>query len=165
MTERKFKLNLIDILILVVLAVAVAVLGYIFVFSDDTTKEGEMHTIEYVLEITSVNKEIANAHKIEPGASVILDHNRTKVIGTVSKPAQYLDCYKASYSNDEGKEVYTIAENLTDIYVTFTAEAELTEWGYRIAETEYLPVNAAINLIIGDFHCSAVCIENNIVLD
>lgn len=162
MTDKKFRLNIIDILILLILAVAVAVLGYIFIFSDDTVIEGERHTVEYVVEITSINKD-AFSNSVAEGDLVTLEENRNKYVGKVSKPVQILDCYKSSYSNAEGKEVYTLAENLIDIVVTFTAETELDEWGYCISDSVYIPVNTSINLMIGDFRCTAFCVKNTVL--
>jgi len=162
MTDKKFRLNIIDVLILLVLVVAVAVLGYIFVLSDDTVVEGEHHTVEYVVEVTSINKN-AFLNSVSEGDIVTLEDNRNKVIGTVSKPVQYLDCYKTSYSDSEEKEVYTIAEDLIDLVITFTADAEHDEWGYCIADSVYIPVNTSINLIIGDFRCTAFCIKNTVL--
>jgi len=162
MTDKKFRLNIIDILILLVLVVAVAVLAYIFVLSDDTVIEGERYTVEYVVEINSVNKD-AFMNSISEGDIITLEENRNKYVGTVSKQPQYLDCYKAGYSNEENKEVYTPAEDLIDIVVTFTAEAELDDWGYCISDSVYIPVNSTTNLIIGDFRCSAVCVRSTVL--
>lgn len=162
MTDRKFRLNIIDILILIILAVAVAVLGYIFVFSDDTVAEGERHNVEFVIEITSVNKS-AFENSIAEGDLITTEEDRNTIIGTVSKPVQILDCYKAGYSDSEGKEVYTLADTLIDLVVTFTSETELTEWGYQLADSVYIPVNHSINLMIGDFRCTATCIKHTVL--
>lgn len=162
MTDKKFRLNIIDIFIILILAVAVAVLAYIFVLSDDTVIEGEHYTVEYIVEINSVNRE-AFMNAISEGDIVTLEENRSKVIGTVSKQPQYLDCYKAGYSNEEGREVYTLADNLVDIVVTFTAEAVHDKWGYCIADSVYIPVNTSINLMIGDFRCTAYCVKNTVL--
>ncbi|MBQ8524608.1 MAG: DUF4330 family protein [Clostridia bacterium] len=162
MTDKKFRLNIIDILILLVLAVAVAVLAYIFVFSDDTIIEGERHTVEYVVEVNSVNKD-AFLNSIAEGDIITLEDNRNKYVGTVSKQPQILDCYKAGYSNEENKEVYTLAEDLIDLVITFTAEAEHDEWGYCISDSVYIPVNSSINLMIGDFRCTAFCVRNTVL--
>lgn len=162
MTDKKFKINIIDIFIILVLVVAVAALAYIFVFSDDTTVKGEHYTVEYVVEIDSINRS-AFMNSISEGDVVTLEGDRSKVIGSVSKPPQYLDCYKTSYSNEKNEEVYTLAENLVDIIVTFTAETTHDEWGYCIDDSVYLPVNASINIVIGDFRCTATCIKNTVL--
>ena len=162
MTDKKFKFNVIDIFIILILAVAVAVLAYIFVFSDNTTVKGENYTVEYVVAIDSINRN-AFMNSIAEGDVVTLESDRSKVIGTVSKPPQYLDCYKTSYSNEKEEEVYTLAENLVDIVVTFTAEAVHDKWGYCIADSVYIPVNTSINLMIGDFRCTAYCVKNTVL--
>ncbi len=161
MTERKFKLNFIDILILIVLAVAVGVLGYIFVFSDTTVVEGEKHTIEYVVEINSVNAE-AFKDAVNVGDVVTLEEKRSTVLGTVTG-VEKRDCYKAGYSNSEKKEVYTKDDDRIDIIVTFTAEAELDKWGYCVADETHLPVNTTIRLIIGNLSGSATVIKNTVL--
>lgn len=161
MTDRKFRLNFIDMLIIIVLVVAVGVLGYIFVFSDDTIAEGEHHTVEYVVEITSINREYFENSVVE-GDVVTLSEKRTKVLGTVTG-VQVYDCYKAAYSDEEDAEVYTKAENLVDIVITFTSEAEKDEWGYCIAEDVYIPVNTSIDITIGDFRGSAFCIKHTVL--
>lgn len=162
MTDKKFRLNIIDIFIILILAVAVAVLAYIFVFSDNTTVKGENYTVEYVVAIDSINRN-AFMNSIAEGDVVTLESDRSQVIGTVSKPPQYLDCYKTSYSNEKNEEVYTLAENLVDIVVTFTAETTLNEWGYCIDDAAYIPVNTSINIVIGDFRCTALCIKNTVL--
>ncbi len=160
MTDRKFRLNFIDILILIVLAVAVAVLGYIFVFSDDTVVEGERHIVEYVVEVSSVNSVFDGS--VSVGDTVTFADKRTKVLGTVTD-VQYRDCYKAGYSNDKDAEVYTKADNLIDICITFMAETEKDEWGYCIADDVYIPVNTSIDIMAGDFRGSAYCIKHTVL--
>lgn len=162
MTERKFKLNVIDILILLVLIVAIGFLAYIFVLSDNTEVEGEKHTVEYVVEISGINAELFSG-KLKEGNIITSDDGKKTVIGVVSKPPQELQKYEPSYSNTEGKEVYSPVENSLDIVLTFTTETEKNEWGYCIADGTYLPVNTTINMIIGDLRCTGYCVELNVI--
>lgn len=161
MTDRKFKLNFIDILILAVLVVALGVLAYIFVFSDTTIVEGEHHTVEYVVEISSVNAE-AFKDAVNVGDTVALEEKRSTILGTVTG-VETRDCYKAGYSNTEKKEVYTKDEDRVDFVITFTADTELDKWGYCIADDVHLPVNTTIRLIFGNLSGSATIIKNTVL--
>ena len=162
MTDRKFRFNVIDVLILLVLIVAIGVLAYIFVISDNTEAEGEKHTVEYVVEISNINAEVFSG-TLSEGDVVTTDDGKKTVLGVVSKPPQEYQNYKASYSNSEGKEVYSPAENLIDIMVTFTADTVKNEWGYCIGDSVYLPVNTSLNLVIGDFRCTVYCVEVKVI--
>ena len=157
MTDKKFRFNVIDVLILLVLVVAVGVLSYIFVFSDDTVVEGEKHTVEYVVEICSINAE-AFSGTVSEGDIITLENDRKTVVGVVSKPPQEYPSYRSSYSNSKNKEVYTPSEGHFDMTVTFTADTVKDDWGYCIDDKVYFPVNTSLNIMIGDFRCTAYCV-------
>ena len=162
MTGKKFRFNIIDVLILLVLAVAVAVLSYIFVFSDDTVVEGEKHTIEYVIETDPLNAEFFSG-TVSEGDIITLSNNRNVVLGVVSKQPQEYPSYKAHYSNSENKEVYSAAEGHFTMLITFTSETVKDVWGYRIGDSTYLPVNNPIDIMIGDLRCTAYCVEAKVI--
>lgn len=162
MTGKKFRFNVIDVLILLVLVVAIGVLSYIFVFSDDTVVEGEKHTVEYVVEIGPINAEVFSG-TVSEGDIITLENDRNAVLGVVSKPPQEYPSYKAYYSNSQKKEVYTAAEGQFDMLVTFTADTIKDDWGYCINDKAYLPVNTSINILIGDFRCTAYCVEAKVI--
>lgn len=161
MSGRKFRFNIIDAVIVVILAIAVAVLAYVFIFSDDSEIEGEEHTVEYVIHVTSVNEMFKDA--VSQGDRVTFERNRKLDLGTVSAPPEVLPAVRVSYDNETGKEVYPEVEGLVDMIITFRAPTILTEWGYCIDEEAYITVNNSNEFVIGDFLCVGVCTEVNVI--
>ncbi len=156
MAGKKTKFNIIDILIVAILVVAISVLAYVFVISDKTDEEGEKHTIEYVIEATSLNEIFRDS--VAEGDKVFIDTGATpKEIGVVSAPPQVTQNYKTYFNNETGEEVYTPADSLINIKITFRATAEKTEWGYCIEDFSYITVNNSNVFYIGDLQCAAVC--------
>ena len=162
MTNKKFKFNFIDALIILVLIAAIAVLAYVFVFSDETDVKGEEHTLEYTVEFTSVNSTFADS--IKEGQKVTFEEDRKIDLGTVTA-YEYGKSVKTMYSNESGLEEYTLVKDdkLIDMVVTFRTKAELTEWGYCIDDEGYLAVNNSKDFIIGEFRGVGICTAVNVI--
>ncbi len=156
MAGKKNKFNIIDALIIIVLAIAVAVLAYVFVISDHLSEKGETHTIEYVIEATSLNEIFRDS--VSQGDKVFIETSSMPLeIGVVTAQPEVTQNYKTYYDNETGEEVYTPAESLINIKITFRATAEKTEWGYCIDDSAYITVNNSNVFLIGDLQCAAVC--------
>ena len=158
MTDRKFRFNFIDALIIFVLIVAIAVLAYVFVISDDTVvKVRDTHTVEYVMIGTSINEAFKDS--IHEGDQVVLSKDRTKYIGVVTTEPEVTPHYKEAFDYNTGKEVYSEGDGLVDIIITFRAEADKDAWGYNICDNYFL-VNGSYSLSFGDVAIPAAdCLE------
>ena len=161
MSEKKFRFNIIDAVIVLVLVAAVAVLGYVFILSDDTEVKGETHTVEYVIEVTSLNSMFTDA--VSEGDRVTLEKDRELDLGVVSVPPEVRDSIKTGFDAEKEEEVYSKAEGLIDMLITFRAPAVETEWGYCIADEVYITVNNSNEFIIGDLRCVGVCTELTVI--
>ncbi len=160
MKRRKYRFNFIDALLILLLLVAVAVVVYVFIIGNNAANEGEVHQVEYVVEVTGINKSFADS--VKEGDSVYSEKDRSMPIGTVSAPPETRASLKAAYSNASGEEVYTEQPDLIDMVITFTGSATLDDNGYGIRGT-YILVNGTTDLIFGDMSCSACCISMNIL--
>ena len=158
MSEKKFKFNIIDAVIILVLVAAIAVLAYVFVFSDDSEVNGDVHTVEYVVEVSSLNRELFH-NAVKEGDLVTFDADREVVLGHVTTAPLERTSIKTEYDNETGKEVYTEAPGLIDMTITFQATAVETEWGYCIDDEAYITVNNTNEFIIGELRCVALCTE------
>ena len=156
MTGKKFRFNIIDALILLILLAAGAVLAYVFVLSDTTLVKGENHTVEYVVEVTSVNEIFKDS--VKEGDKVTLASDRKKELGEISKKPESYASVKTGFNNETGEEEYSFGDGLVDMVITFRGETEKTEWGYSNDDV-YILVNDSIELIFGDFKGTATCIE------
>jgi len=159
MAAKKFRFNIIDAVILLVLVAAIAVLGYIFVFSDNSEVEGEPHTVEYTILVTSINGKFKDS--IKEGSRVSLESNRKLNLGEVVD-YQYGGSVKTEFNKkigEEAAEVYSVMDEdlLLDMVITFRADTKKTEWGYCIDDEAYLHVNNSMEFVIGDFRCVGVC--------
>ena len=161
MSEKKFRFNIIDAVIVLVLIAAVAVLGYVFIISDDTEVKGETHTVEYVIEVTSLNSMFADS--VVEGDHVTFENNRDLDLGTVSAPPQVKTSIKTGFDAEKEEEVYAEAEGLIDMIITFRATTVETEWGYCIDDEAYIAVNNSNDFIIGDLRCVGVCTDVTVI--
>lgn len=158
MAKRKMKFNIIDAVILCILALAVAVLLYVFVFSDSTTDDYETYNVECVMEISSINELFRDS--IQDGQTV-MDAKLNK-IGTVTKPPEIRPTIITAFDEETESEKYTEAEGLIDFYVTFTGEAEKTEWGYKFVDS-HIAVNEQVRLQFSDMQCNATCVKMTVL--
>ncbi len=156
MSEKKFKFNIIDAVIIFVLIAAIAVLAYVFVFSDDSEVKGDVHTVEYVIEVSSLNGELFH-NAVAEGDFVTLDGDREIELGQVTTAPLVRTSIKTEFDNETGKEVYTEAPGLIDMTITFRATTVETEWGYCIDDKAYITVNNSNEFIIGDLRCVGIC--------
>ncbi|MBR6807107.1 MAG: DUF4330 family protein [Clostridia bacterium] len=164
MTAKKFRFNIIDAIILLVLIAAIGVLAYIFVISDDSEVEGEPHTVEYTIIVTSVNGKFKDS--ITEGSRVSLESNRKLDLGKVVK-YEYGGSVKTEFNKkpgEEAAEVYSVIEDeLIDMVITFRADTKKTEWGYCIDDEAYINVNNSFEFVVGDFRCVGVCSGVNVL--
>lgn len=160
MAEKKFRFNIIDALILLILIAAAGVLAYVFVLSDSELEIKEMHTVEYVVEATSVNETFRNA--ISEGDRVTLASNRKREFGNVSAQPEINQSIKTSYDEINNVEVYSLAEGLVDMTITFRGSAEKDEWGYSL-DGSHLTVNDSFDLIFGDTKLTVTCIKMTVL--
>ncbi|MCQ2456939.1 MAG: DUF4330 family protein [Clostridia bacterium] len=157
MTDRKFRFNVIDALIIIVLIVAIAILAYVFVISDDTEPITDTHTVEYVMIGTSLNDTFRDA--IHEGDQVFSTKDRSKVLGVVCAEPEVSVNVKEAFDYNTGEEVYPEGEGLIDVIITFRAEANKDAWGYNICDNYFL-VNGSYSLSFGDVAIPAVdCVE------
>lgn len=161
MTAKKFKFNVIDAIIILVLVAAIAVLAYVFVFSDESDVKGDVHTVEYVIEVTSLNEIFRDA--VSTGDKVTFETDREIFLGTVTAPPEVRTSMKTNYDNESGEEVYSAAQGLIDMTITFRATVEETEWGYCIDDKAYITVNNSNDFIIGDLRCVGICTEVTVI--
>ncbi len=158
MAAKKVRFNIIDAIILLVLVAAVGVLMSIFVFSDDSEIEGEPHTVNYTIIVTSVDKKFEKA--IPNDARVSLESNRKLDLGRVID-VQTGESVKTEFNKktgEEAAEVYSVIEDeLIDMVITFSAHTKKTEWGYCIDDETYINVNDSFEFVIGNFRCVGVC--------
>ena len=160
MAEKKFRFNIVDVLILLILIAAAGVLAYVFILSDSDLEVKENHNIEYVVEVTSVNEIFRNT--VNEGDRVTLASNRKKELGNVSAQPETVQALKTSFDETRGIEVYSPAEGLIDMTITFKGTAEKTEWGYSLDGT-YINVNDTFDLIVGDTKLSVTCVRMTVL--
>lgn len=160
MNEKKFRFNIIDVLILLILIVAAGVLAYVFILSDSDLEIKEQHNVEYVVEVTSVNEIFRNT--VNEGDRVTLASNRKKELGSVSAQPEIAQTLKTSFDEKRGIEVYSPADGLIDMTITFRGTAEKTEWGYSL-DGVYICVNDTIDLIFGDTRLNVTCVRVNVL--
>lgn len=158
MAAKKIRFNIIDAIILLVLVAAIGVLTSVFVFSEGSEIEGDPHTVNYTVIVTSVDKKFEKA--IPNGARVSLESNRKLDLGRVID-VQTGGSVKTEFNKktgDEAAEVYSVIEDeLIDMVITFSADTKKTEWGYCIDDETYINVNDSFEFIIGNFRCVGVC--------
>lgn len=159
MTKRKMKFNVIDAVIICILVLAAAVLLYVFVLSDTTTDEYEVHNVECVMEISSINEIFRDS--IKDGQNVMSIKSKNS-IGTVTQTPEIRPTILTAFDGETESEVYSEAEGLIDFYVTFQGEAEKTEWGYRFDDT-YIAVNEQVVLQFSEMQCNATCIKMTVL--
>lgn len=161
MTKKKMRFNIIDAVILIIVAAAIALLGYIFIFSDDSEAPKDIHTVEYVLVVERVNKDLYDNDPIKNGA-VVYDAEKKTVLGYVSDEPETPNTFDPGYNPELQKEVYAPRTDLIDVYVTIRCTAEKNEWGYTVSDVS-MPVGATTKLIIGNMFATATTIEMNVL--
>lgn len=156
MKTHKIRINTMDVLILAVILAAAALLLYVFVWSDESETNQPLKTeITYVVEVIGIEEQFA--HSIMDG-QVVEDAVKRGMIGTVKGTPEVRDTLKADYSNDTGMEVYSRVPGRSNLYITITAEADVTPRGYMV-NGEYIYVGAALSLMLPDIKCDGYCIR------
>ena len=141
-----------------------SVLGYVFVFSDETEAPKDVHTVEYVLEIGRLKKEFFN-DKITLNSAVIAKETNTE-LGFVCKEPDIKNSYDTGLDpngNDgRGKEVYDDRDDLFDVYVTVRCEMEKNDWGYGNSGVS-MPIGSQTKLLIGNMAVTATTINMEVI--
>lgn len=123
MTGRKVRFNAIDAIIILVFAAAVGALLYIFVFSEGQTQtlEGNVRTIQYVVEIQNIDERFDDAVK---AGQPVQDAVKRKHIGTVTG-VQSVPYEKITFDYESLQETVAGVEGMITLKITI--EAQVTE--------------------------------------
>jgi len=156
MMKRKIRINLMDILILLVLAAAVIVLLYVFVWNDSTDSvQVQNATITYVVEVVQVDERYSDL--IENGQPVV-DAVTRQPLGTINGTPESRATLIANFDSSTQKEVYTEMPGKVNLYITITAEANVTDRGYTVSGVP-IRVGERLSLMLPNMQCTGFCIQ------
>jgi len=135
MEKRRFRFNIIDLLIILVV-VAVGLVAYLVFFKADPpapVDEMEKAKIRYVLQVSQLSADFAD--NIEVGESVY-DKDAGGVAGEIvavdPKPYYYI-----GHDKVDGGQVRTLDEDYVNLYITVEADATVVDELYELVPAAY----------------------------
>ena len=126
-TKRPF-LNIFNLLTVLVIIAGVAAAVYFFVLKEDNDTAPELTSVEYIIEIKDVRDELTD--KISVGDKVV-DTVGQLEIGVVEE-IEYTKSYSYELDNETGTLVISERPDHSNIIVTVSAKANVTDKGYDI---------------------------------
>lgn len=152
--------NIFNILIALVIIAGVGAALYFFVLKDDTDASVELVDVEYTVEIKEVRDELAD--RIFVGDR-LTDSVAQVDIGTV-KGIEYTPNCTYELDNDTGELVKSEKPDHTDIIVSVSAKAAITDKGYDINGC-VINVGKAVYSRFPGFVGTGYCISMKVVSD
>jgi len=160
MEKRRFRFNIIDLLIILVV-VAVGLVAYLVFFKADPpapVDEMEKAKIRYVLQVSQLSADFAD--NIEVGESVY-DKDAGGVAGEIvavdPKPYYYI-----GHDKVDGGQVRTLDEDYVNLYITVEADATVVDELYRVNKTN-VHIGKKIVMMMPNLFCTGNCIDLTVV--
>lgn len=125
--EQRFRLNIIDVLLVLIIVAALALIVYIF-SSDNSGKKNETMTIQYQLEVQSMREEWQGLIQI---GDKVFDSTTQVLIGEVVD-VSYAPYVFIGFNDELGEVVYSDYPDHVNMTVTISSKAEKSAEGYVI---------------------------------
>ena len=126
-TKRSF-FNIFNLLTVLIIIAGIAASVYFFVLKEDVDTAPVLYDVEYIIEIKDVRDELRD--KISIGDKVV-DSVGQLDIGVVEE-IEYTRSYSYELDNETGELVISERPDHSNIIVTISAKANITDKGYDI---------------------------------
>lgn len=156
---KKSLFNIFNILIVLIIVAGIGAALYFFVLKDDQGGAAELSDVEYTVEIKNVRDELTD--KISSGDR-LLDSVGQIDIGVVDE-IEYAQSRICNLDNETGELVISEYPDHSDIIVTVSAKAVLTDMGYDINGCVInvgTPVYARFPGFVGTGYCISMKVVN-----
>ncbi len=153
--KRKFRFNIVDVLIILLVVAAVAVAAKFLIDRSSGSIGGDSKTvITYVVEFNNVEERFADS--VKAGDSVQYDVKKVDfgtVVGVQASPYQII-----SFNYDEQTEVVTTVEGKITLTVTMEAEVTESDRGFERNGSD-IRVGQAYSLNFPNFASTGYCVK------
>jgi len=153
MEKKKFRFNIVDVILLLIIAAASAALGYIFLSGSGSEKSDTVEIV-YTVDVPELRRELKN--KIEPGDRVVDSVSLCDLGEVVS--VEYLDQIYEGEDHKTGTLVYSVHPGEMMLRLTVKATASKAD-GFYMINGYYMAVGVTVSFRTPGFMSNGPCMS------